>query len=173
MLMRIAVIQGQPRAAKSFELRGDFGGELAARLPVEEYDRPEGRHIGTKETVSIHQMRHGRSGKRRPAFDQHQMQADTQGRHATRARDRVRGFRRRYHQARRGENAAAMRCFDGIVDFASGAEIVRRDDQSLQAASRRARKKWKNSTPSRKRRFIISGLTIISATMDAIFEGRK
>ncbi len=64
-----------------------------------------------------------------------------------------------------------MRRFDGVVHFASGAEIIRRDDQSLQAASRRARKNWKNSTPSRKRRFIISGLTIISATMDAIFEG--
>ena len=36
---------------------------------------------------------------------------------------------------------------------------------------RRDRKNCKNSTPSRKRRFIISGLTIISATMDAIYAG--
>jgi hypothetical protein len=42
-----------------------------------------------------------------------------------------------------------------------------------QAASCRDRRKWKNSTPSRNRRFIISGLAIISATMDAILEGRK
>ena len=35
------------------------------------------------------------------------------------------------------------------------------------------RRNWKNSTPSRSRRFIISGLAIISATMDAIFDGRK
>ncbi len=63
--------------------------------------------------------------------------------------------------------------FDGLVDFAGGAEIIRRDDQPLQAASRRVRKKWKNSTPSRNRRFIMSGLTIISATMEAILDGRK
>ena len=41
------------------------------------------------------------------------------------------------------------------------------------AMSRRSRKKRKNSTPSRKRRFIISGLRTISPTMAAIFGARK
>src|SRR5258708_14910772 len=161
MFVRGAMIQGEARGAESFELRRDLGSELSACLVVEEHDGAEGGHIRAKEAVATHHMRHGRSGKGWPAFDQHQMQADTQGRHAPRACDRVSRCRRRYHQARRCENAAAMRRFDGVVHFAGGAEIIRRDDQSLQAASRRARKKWKNSTPSRKRRFIISVLTII------------
>ncbi len=42
-----------------------------------------------------------------------------------------------------------------------------------QAASRRSRRKRKNSTPSRKRRFIISGLRTISPTMAAILGARK
>ena len=42
-----------------------------------------------------------------------------------------------------------------------------------QAGSWRVRKKRKNSTPSRRRRFIISGLAIISARIDAILLGRK
>jgi hypothetical protein len=66
-----------------------------------------------------------------------------------------------------------MSCFDGIVDFAGSAEIIRRDDEPPQAVSRLVRKKWKNSTPSRNRRLIISGLPIISATMEAILDGRK
>src|SRR5262249_17036739 len=54
------------------------------------------------------------------------------------------------------------------------AEIVCGNDNPSQVGRfRRARRKWKNSTPSRKRRFIISGLAIISARMAAIFEGRK
>lgn len=101
------------------------------------------------------------------------MQPNTQGRHAARALNRIGCRGCRDHQARGGENAAAMGHFDGVVDFASNAEIIRRDDQLLQALSRRVRRKRKNSTPSRRRRFIISGLTIISATMDAILDGRK
>ena len=77
------------------------------------------------------------------------------------------------HQARGGQYAAAMRRLDRLVDFARGAEIIRSDDQPLQAASRRERRKWQNSTPSARRRFMISGLVNISATMAAILEGRK
>ena len=101
------------------------------------------------------------------------MQPDAQRGHAPRARNRIVRRRRGDHQTRGGENTAAMSGFDGLVDFAGRAEIIRGDDQSLHAASRRVRKKRKNSTPSRNRRFIMSGLTIISATMDAIFDGRK
>ena len=106
-------------------------------------------------------------------FHQDEMQSDAQRGQAPRARDRIGGCRRSDHQARGGEDAAAVRRLDRAVDFSSGAEIIRRDDQSLQAMSRRVRRKRKNSTPSRRRRFIISGLAIISATMEAILEGRK
>ena len=63
---------------------------------------------------------------------------------------------------------------DCVVDLARDAALVYGNAHpSHVGRSRRARRKWKNSTPSRKRRFIISGLVSISARMDAIFEGRK
>ena len=53
-------------------------------------------------------------------------------------------------------------------------EIVSGDDKPLQsAASRRPFRNWKNSAPSRSRRFIISGDRTISPTMAAIFGARK
>ena len=41
------------------------------------------------------------------------------------------------------------------------------------AARCRSRRNWKNSTPSRSRRFIICGLRTISPTIEAIFGARK
>ena len=82
--------------------------------------------------------------------------------------------RPRHHQACRGQNAVAMRDLDGLVDLKGEAEIVGRDDQTPQsAASRRSFRNWKNSTPSRSRRFIICGERTISLTMAAIFGARK
>ena len=67
-----------------------------------------------------------------------------------------------------------MRGFDGLVDFAREPEIVGGDDEMFQSAgSRRSRRKRKNSTPSRSRRFNMSGLRTISPAMAAIFGARK
>ena len=173
MLVRIAVIEVQTRGAERRKLRGDFGRELTASLPAASNDCAERRHVGAKRAVSVHQMGHSGRRQQGPALHQHQMQADTQARVTARAGDRIGCRRRRDHQARCRQNPAAMRGLDGVVDFAGRAEVIRRDDQLLHAVSRRVRRKWKNSTPSRRRRFIISGLAIISATMEAIFEGRK
>ncbi len=81
----------------------------------------------------------------------------------------------------------------GLIDLDAQSEVVRGDDNlskwfakakpllgskgqsplpSLQAACRSLRN-WKNSTPSRRRRFIICGLRTISPTMEAIFGARK
>ncbi len=49
MLVRVAMIEREARGAEGLELGGDFGGELAARLPAEGDDGPERRHIGTKQ----------------------------------------------------------------------------------------------------------------------------
>ena len=50
-----------------------------------------------------------------------------------------------------------MRVLDGLVDLGRQPEIIGRDDEMLQlASSLRSRRNWKNSTPSRRRRFIIS-----------------
>ena len=101
------------------------------------------------------------------------MHADAQRWQAPCTGYRIGGRRRRDHQACGGENATAMRGLDRIVDLARGSEIIGGDDQALQTTSRRERKKWKNSTPSARRRFMISGLVNISATMEAILDGRK
>ena len=102
------------------------------------------------------------------------MQPDAQARHAPRARHCVGRGGRADHQAGGAQNAVPMGLLDGLVHFGREAEIIGRDDQPLQTiASSRWRRNWKNSTPSRSRRFIISGLRIISPTMEAIFEGRK
>ena len=47
------------------------------------------------------------------------------------------------------------------------------DGEGAYAAWCRSRRKWKNSTPSRSRRFIICGLRTISPTIEAIFGARK
>jgi len=101
------------------------------------------------------------------------MQADAQRRQAPRARDGIASARGCDHEAGRAQHAIAMGCFDCLVDFERGAEIIGGYDQVPHTASRRERRKWKNSTPSLRRRFMISGLVNISATMEAIFEGRK
>ena len=80
----------------------------------------------------------------------------------------------RDHQARGGEDAVAMRSLDRLVDGFGEAEIVGGDDGAAgHAALLRSRRNWKNSTPSRSRRFIICGLRTISPTMAAIFGARK
>ena len=102
------------------------------------------------------------------------MQAKAQRGQASRAGDRVRRLGRAAHSACRSEKALTVCPIDCVVDFGRDAEIVCGNDNPSQAGrSRRARRKWKNSTPSRKRRFIMAGLAIISARMAAIFEGRK
>jgi len=107
-------------------------------------------------------------------FPWHEMQPDAQLRQASGARHGVGRRRGADHQARGTEDAVRMRPFDGVVDLRRQAEIVGGDDKSLQrATSRRSLRKRKNSTPSRRRRFIISGLRTISPTMEAIFGARK
>src|SRR5256885_10504454 len=69
MLVRVAMIEGEAGVAKSLELCGDLGGELAARVPVEAQEGAEGRHIGTKHAAPIHQMSHRKGRKHRPALD--------------------------------------------------------------------------------------------------------
>ena len=102
------------------------------------------------------------------------MQAHAQPRHPLRTPNRIRRGRTRDHQAGRAENSVAMGRFNRIIDFDRQAEVVRSDDEMIQCAiPLRSRRKAKNSTPSRRRRFIISGLMTISETMDPIFDARK
>ena len=101
------------------------------------------------------------------------MQADPQVRQATGTGYRIGDGRGADHQARGRQNAVPVGLFDSFVDGGVEPEIVRADDQASQLAISRLRRNWKNSTPSRKRRRIISGLLIISATSEAILPRRK
>src|SRR5882757_5857615 len=102
------------------------------------------------------------------------MQADAQPRQFVRTRNRILRGGACHHQACGGEDAVLMRDLDGVVDLRREPEIVGGDDEKFQCAgSPRWRRKRKNSTPSRRRRLIMSGLMIISPTMDAIFGARK
>jgi len=101
------------------------------------------------------------------------MQTHPQRGQPSSAGDRIGRRRPGHHQTGRSQDTFAVSRFHGFVDRKRGSEIIRRDDELLQAASRRERRKWKNSTPSRSRRPIISGLAIISATMEAILLGRR
>ena len=56
---------------------------------------------------------------------------------------------------------------------ATGKKAKRVKGSAQAASSRRSRRKRKNSSPSLKRRFIISGLRTISPTMAAIFGAQK
>ena len=77
-----------------------------------------------------------------------------------------------------------MRDLDRFVDLGGETEIIGGDDEpggpfsrmwekETQAASRRSFRKRKNSTPSRSRRFIMSGCRTISPTIEAILPERK
>jgi hypothetical protein len=104
------------------------------------------------------------------------VEPDRERRHGPRSAYGVGGAGARDHQARRRENPRAMRDLDRLIDLVREAEIVRCDDQAVGAqcaGSLWARRKAKNSTPSRSRRFIICGLLIISPTIEAIFGTRK
>lgn len=93
---------------------------------------------------------------------------------ASRPRNRVGSSGTADHQARRGQDALAVRDLDRLIDLWRQPEIVGGDDQPVQwRTSRRSRRKAKNSTPSRSRRFSICGLFAISETMAAIFGARK
>lgn len=108
------------------------------------------------------------------ALDEDEMQAYAQIMQSPRARDRIRRCGSADHQTRRAQYALAMCGFDRFVDFVRQTKIVGRDDQLLQCmAPRRSRRNWKNSIPSRSRRFIMSGLLTISLTIDAILPERK
>jgi len=87
---------------------------------------------------------------------------------------RMERFKARRNSARDGAVTSAPQHLDARLLEEGEAEIVRGDDEALQmTASSLWRRNWKNSTPSRRRRFIISGLRIISPTIEAIFDGRK
>ena len=174
MLVRGDVVELETCRAKRLELSTNLRPHLPAHMGQEKHRGARERHIRPKPAATVHQIRNRRRRQHRLGVDQRQMQADGKRRQATRQLHSLSRRRRSDHQARCGENAFDMRALDRLIDFVGEAEVVRRDDQIFQCAvSCRSRRKRKNSTPSRSRRFMTSGLRTISPTIEAILPGRK
>ena len=174
MLVRIDVIERKPGGAIGFELRLDLRRDLPADGRTREYIEPETDHVAAEPPRLVDEIRQAVRRQEGAALHQNQMQADSQTRELARARDRVLCRGCGDHEAGSRQDAALMRCFHGFIDFAREPKIVGGDDDTFQSAgSRRSRRKRKNSTPSRSRRFNMSGLRTISPAMAAIFGARK
>jgi hypothetical protein len=174
MLMGGHMIELETGGAEGLELGADLRSHLPAHTGQEKHRDARERHIRSKAAATVHQIRDRRRRQNRLSVNQRQMQADGKRRQATRQLHSLSRRRRSDHQACGSEDAFDMRALNGLVDFVGEAEVVGRDDQIFQCAvSCRSRKKRKNSTPSRSRRFMTSGLLTISPTIEAILPGRK
>ena len=174
MLVRGDMIELEAGRAERLELSADFRPHLPAHMGQKKHGRAGERHIRPKPAATVHEIRDRRRRQHRIGVDQRQMQPDSKPRQATRELHGPGRRRRSNHQARCGENTFNMRALDRLVDLVGETEIIGRDDQIFQCAvSCRSRKKRKNSTPSRSRRFMTSGLLTISPTIEAILPGRK
>jgi hypothetical protein len=174
MLVRGDVIERETCRAEGLELGADLRPHFACGHGQKEHRRAGARHIRQKAPAPVNQIRNRRGRQHGLAVNQRQMQPDVKPRQLARQLDSRRRRRRSHHQARRCQDSFDMRALNGLVDLVGEAEIIRRDDQIFQCAvSCRSRKKRKNSTPSRTRRFITSGLLTISPTIEAILLGRK
>jgi len=173
VLVGVHMVEKQAGRVKRLELRADLHRELTAHPRQSKKPNAGAAHIRIETAVPAHQTGDFGARKRRKPINEHQMQANPQVRQATGARDGVSRGGRADHKARGRQNAALVRFLDSFVDGGVEPEIVGADDQASQLAISRLRRNWKNSTPSRSRRRIISGLLIISATSEAILPRRK
>jgi hypothetical protein len=174
MLVSVDVVKRQSCGAEGLELGADLRQHLSSHTRQKKYRGACSRHIRPEPPAPIDQIRYRVSRQDGPSVYQREMEPYRQPREPARHLDGSGRRRPCDHQAGRGEQAFVMRDFNGPVDLVGEAEIIRRDNKIFQCAiSRRSRRKRKNSTPSRRRRFIMSGLSIISPTIAAILLGRK
>jgi len=173
VFMRVHVIEPQPGCPKRVELRTYLHGELTANPRQKKEPKPGSRHVPIEPAFAADQVRYLGSRQSRKAVDKVEVQPDREARQTPRARYGITDCRTRDHQAGGRQNAVPVGLLDSLVDGGIEPEIVRADDQASQLAISRLRRNWKNSTPSRNRRRIISGLLTISATSEAILRRRK
>src|SRR5262245_58887793 len=174
MLVRIDVIERKPAGAKGLELCFDLGSDLPAYRRPRENVPAEPRYVLAEAPGRIDKIGQLLWRQHRQPLDQHDMQTYVQSRQASCPHDCVPRGQTGDHEARRRQDATLMSGFNGFVDLGRQPEIVSRDNDTFQyTGSRRSRRNRKNSSPSRRRRFIMSGLRTISPTMEAIFGARK
>jgi len=173
MLVGVHVVEGKTSRAKRLELCSDLLCKLTSNSRQKEKPDSSARHIWIEHAISAYEVRNLCSRQRRNTIDQNEVQPNPESGQLTGARHGVGCRRGRNHQARDRQDTLPMGGFYCFVYSGGEPEIVRADDQASQLAISRLRRNWKNSTPSRNRRRIISGLLIISATREAIFPRRK
>ena len=174
MQMRADMVQREASGSKGFELCPDLAAELSQHRRRRNEGDTQSQEIAAQATPCVNHAGNFVSRQDWPVLDDRQMQADAQPRQALGASNCILRRRSAHHQARRTEDPVPVRLFHGFIDFGRDAEIIGRQDKLPQGAtSRRSLRKRKNSTPSRRRRLIISGLRTISPTMEAIFGARK
>jgi hypothetical protein len=186
VLVGVHVIERQTARGKGLELRTDFIGQLAPHARQKKEAGAVTRHALAETAIRIDQVGNCRARQHGLAVGQHQVQPDPQAGTAVRGGDGFGGGRGCHHQAGGIENAIMKGALDCGIDAGMQAEIVGGNDQSASKpghsapffilAARQApcaRRKRKNSTPSRSRRFVMSQLRSISRTISQIFAGRK
>jgi hypothetical protein len=180
MAMGVDVIELQSGRVECLKLGTNFQFKLATDMREEKITNPGTRHVTVKTPLPIDQGRDLRRRQHRVAGGQGKVKPHCEIRHAFGACDGIRHSCLADHQAGTGQDAGIVGDFDSLVDSLIEAEIISANDQlpntrvwRCQCNSVRSRKNWKNSTPSRKRRTIISGLTIISFMIETILPPRK
>ncbi len=173
MLVGVDMVERQSGRAEGLKLRADLARELPPHSRQEKKAETGSHHPVVEVAGFIDEIADRVEWCNRASFDQYEMQANPQAGQPPGPRHCV--FRRRcaHHQTGAGQDTVAMGGFDRLVDCRMESEIVSADDELPQLAICRSRRKWKNSTPSRRRRFIIVGLRTISLTIEAILPARK
>jgi len=131
VLVPVDMVEREPRRAERFELRADFGGELAPRGGRKIKAEPGAHHVRVERAVSPDERRNLARRQDWRAIGQHQMQADAQRGKPLGPRHRVRGRRRADHQARHGQDAVAVGFLDRLIDRHIAPEIIGANDEAL------------------------------------------
>jgi hypothetical protein len=132
VMMRVDVIEREAGVLERLELGADLGGDLAARAGVAKDANAGADHISRESAIAADEVGNSLRRQHGNAIDQHEMKPDTQIGHAPGACYRVRRGLACDHQAGGGQNAAAMPCFDSLVDAGFETEIIRCDDKPFQ-----------------------------------------
>lgn len=130
MLVRVDVIERQPRPRKSVELRANFSRQLSANVRQKEKPHPVPHHVVAKAAMLVEQRGNPRARRNRVAISQHQMQTDPQPREFASTRHRIGRGRRANHQARGRQHAVPVRLLDRQIHPGMQAEIVGSNDQA-------------------------------------------
>jgi len=142
VMMSVDMVERQACRSVGRELRLDLGGHLRARAWTQKNFEPGPREVVAQPPVAVDEIRNALRRQHRHAVDEHEMEPDAKRRQAACSRHRVFGRRSCHHEACRSQDAVGVRQLHTGVHFRRQAEIVGRDDETLQwAPSCRSRRK--------------------------------